>query len=357
MFAQDLEAVSGGFLPAWLDTQLDEVQEEVAEFRGRHDELPSRRVVLVPQSPQGTPQSFGDKFSQKRSGGLILSQAVVSAPQCGAFFTKMKWVCPVRTPRLSERFLRCPCKLHLQCQKWCQQWRRFIVSPAIRDALIGLDTLDVGNNFQTPDIHSSPPKFLCGAFRSALRVALLEMVKGCRASGRGDPVPGLETLLVVASHAVVQTPAGVATSRSSEELNVSPLSHVANGKFSQQVCDEAAAQGFQRRRRTHVDWPPPPPEQRQAISDNFQPPSVGNVELGDVEVTDHDVRRDSAACLPTDRSGHSLQRAPPPSQDPSPCARSHGGWPRRSRGRPHRQKRADKVRGRLRRRRRTMRKS
>ena len=48
------------------------------------------------------------------------------------------------------------------------------------------------------------------------------------------------------------------------------------------------------------------PEQRQAISDNLQPPSVGNVGLGDVEVTDNDVRRDSAACLSTDPSGHGL---------------------------------------------------
>ena len=29
---------------------MDEVQEEVAEFRGGHDAVPSRRVVLVPQS-------------------------------------------------------------------------------------------------------------------------------------------------------------------------------------------------------------------------------------------------------------------------------------------------------------------
>ena len=69
-----------------------------------------------------------------------------------------------------------------------------------------------------------------------------------------------------------------------------------------------------------VDGQLGPPEQRQAISDNLQPPSVGNVGLGEVEVTDHDVRRDSAACLPTDPSGHGLQRVPPPSQDPSPCA-------------------------------------
>ena len=79
MFAQDMEAGSGGFPPAGLDTQLDEVQEEVAEFRGRHDAVSSGRVVLVPQSPQGTPESHDDRFSQEESGGLVLSQAVVSA--------------------------------------------------------------------------------------------------------------------------------------------------------------------------------------------------------------------------------------------------------------------------------------
>ena len=65
--------------------------------------------------------------------------------------------------------------------------------------------------------------------------------------------------------------------------------------------------------------------------------------------TDHDVHRDSASCLPANPSSHGLQRAPPPSQHPSPCAcctvatgiewkatpaeavKGRGGWSRRKR--------------------------
>ena len=71
--------------------------------------------------------------------------------------------------------------------------------------------------------------------------------------------------------------------------------------------------------------------------------------LGEVEVTG----RDSAGCLPTDRSGHNLQRVPPASQDPQPLRKLHCCGHEESSGRPH-QQRADKGRGRLRRRRRTM---
>ena len=80
----------------------------------------------------------------------------------------------------------------------------------------------------------SPPKFLCGSVEGGFA----RDNEGCRA--RGDPVPGLETLLVVASHAVVQTPAG--------------WQH-----------PEAAAQGFQRRRRTHVDTPERKADRAQSL--------------------------------------------------------------------------------------------
>ena len=104
----------------------------------------------------------------------------------------------------------------------------FIVSPAIRDALLGLDTLDVGNIFRRrPSVMRS--KVSLRGIPFSIEGCFARDSEECRASGRGDPVPGLETLLVVASHVVVQTPA--ATSRS-DLLNVLPLSHVANGNSS-----------------------------------------------------------------------------------------------------------------------------
>ena len=179
MFAQDM-AVSGGLPLAWLDTQLDEVQEEVAEFRGRHDAVPSRRVVLVPQSPLGTPQSFGDRFSQEGSGGLVLSQAVASAHNAEHSAHKDE----VGLPSSDTETVGPVSEVSMQVVPSVEE---FIVSPAIRDALLGLDTLDVGNIFRRrPFVMRSPPKFLCGAFRSALRVALLEIVKGAERRDEGS---------------------------------------------------------------------------------------------------------------------------------------------------------------------------
>ena len=52
------------------------------------------------------------------------------------------------------------------------------------------------------------------------------------------------------------------------------------------------------------------PEQRQPINDDLQPSGVCNVWLGKIEVTDDDVRRDSASCLLADPNSHGLQRVP-----------------------------------------------
>ena len=189
MFAQDM-AESGGLPPAWLTAQLDENQEKSRNFVKRHDAVPSRRVVLVPQSPQGTPQSFGDRFSQKGSGGLVLSQAVVSdhiaehsvhEDEVGLPSSDTETVGPV-----TGVSMQAPSAV----SKVVPSVEAFIVSQAIRDALLGLYTLDVGNIFKRrPSVMRSPPKFLCGAYRSAVRVALLEKVKGAERRDEGIQCP------------------------------------------------------------------------------------------------------------------------------------------------------------------------
>ena len=91
----------------------------------------------------------------------------------------------------------------------------FNVSPAIRDALIGLDTLDVGNIFRRrPSLMRSPPKFLCGAFRSVLRVALLEIVKGAKRRDEGIQCRGWNSSCCYLA-CCCSDPRAVATSRSS----------------------------------------------------------------------------------------------------------------------------------------------
>ena len=68
-----------------------------------------------------------------------------------------------------------------------------VVGRAVREAIRGLDALDISAIFsRRASVMRSPPKFLSGAFRSAMRVALHEIVTGaerhdesvqCRGSG------------------------------------------------------------------------------------------------------------------------------------------------------------------------------
>ena len=61
------------------------------------------------------------------------------------------------------------------------------VSLALRDAFRFLDFVDVSNIFQRQaSVMRFSPKFICGAFRSAVRVALQEIVRvGCRICNMG----------------------------------------------------------------------------------------------------------------------------------------------------------------------------
>ena len=54
-----------------------------------------------------------------------------------------------------------------------------IVGRAVREAIRGLDVLDISAIFsRRASVMRSPPKFLSGAFRSAMRVALNEIHGG-----------------------------------------------------------------------------------------------------------------------------------------------------------------------------------
>ena len=87
------------------------------------------------------------------------------------------------------------------------------------------------------------------------------------------------------------------------------------------------------------------PKERQPVSNDLQPARVRSVGLCEVKVANHDIGRHSATCFAPDAGSHRLQSVPPSSQDP---ARAHAArwWPLASSGRPHRQKRTVKGRGR-----------
>ena len=86
--------------------------------------------------------------------------------------------------------------------------KEFNVSP-VRDALLGLDTLDVGNIFRRrPSVMKSPPKFLCGAFPFSDEVALLEIVKGAERWDEGIQCLGWKLFLLLPRMLLFRYPRG-----------------------------------------------------------------------------------------------------------------------------------------------------
>ena len=67
-----------------------------------------------------------------------------------------------------------------------------IMTPGIREGLASLDTVDMCHLFSMRAVvMKSPPKFLRGAYRSALRIALGKFVKGQQnMMKRGRPAVG-----------------------------------------------------------------------------------------------------------------------------------------------------------------------
>ena len=83
------------------------------------------------------------------------------------------------------------------------------ISAAIREALRSLDTVDVGNIFRRrASVMRTPPKFLCGAFRSALRVALHEIVNGAERREESIQCQGWKLFLLLPRMLLFRNPRG-----------------------------------------------------------------------------------------------------------------------------------------------------
>ena len=132
------------------------------------------------------------------------------------------------------------------------------ISPVLRDAFRYLDIVDVSNIFQRrASVMRSPPKFLCGAFRPAVRVALQEIVRGAERVDERAQCRGWKLFLLLPRMLLFRPPRGgnipkqrlvdrfTAFSQGDSEL----LLRESEG------CDGAASRGFQRRRRNQIDTP------------------------------------------------------------------------------------------------------
>ena len=112
--------------------------------------------------------------------------------------------------------------------------------------LRSLDLVDVSNIVQRrASVMRSPLKFLCGAFRSAMRVALQEIVRGAERRDERVKCRGWKLFLSLPRMLLFRT-----TTVSQLTLRV-----IGSCCCVSEGCDGAASQGFQRRRRNHVDTP------------------------------------------------------------------------------------------------------
>ena len=190
----DTESVaSSGFLRMFAQPGGRSCNDEVVDSVVP-ESSPSRRVVLVPQSAHGSPQSLGDRHLE--DSGEAHNDGRLFADHVRLPDSDTETVGAVSDVSAHEPTVEAEVVVPVE---------EVTISPVLRDALRYLDLVDVSNIFQRrASVMRSPPKFLCGAFRSAMRVALQEIVRGAERRA----MPGLEALFAVATHVAVQTTKG-----------------------------------------------------------------------------------------------------------------------------------------------------
>ena len=230
MFGQDLEADSAMLPPTWLETQEnDEVVDSVVP-----ESSPSRRVVLVPQSPHGSRQSLGDRHVED-SGDERPFADHVRLPD-----SDTETVGAVSDVSAHEPTVESEVVVPVE---------EVTISLVLRDALRYLDLDDVSNIFQRrASVMRSPPKFLCGAFRSAMRVALQEIVRGAERRDERAQCRGWKLFLLLPRMLLFNIP---------KQRLVDRFTAFSQGDWElllreSEGCDGAASQGFQRRRRNQI---------------------------------------------------------------------------------------------------------
>ena len=103
---------------------------------------------------------------------------------------------------------------------------------------------------------------------------------------------------------------------------------------------------MQARHKCSVHNKLPPPKQREAVRDDLQPLSVTRVTSDHVQIAHHDVRHDTRSFLTANTGCRAFHSEPAPSQHPQPLHKLHGGGQKNQSGRPHRQLRWVRGRGR-----------
>ena len=131
-------------------------------------------------------------------------------------------------------------------------------SPVLREALRHFDLIDASNIFQRrASVMRSPPKFLCGAFCSTLRVASQEIVRGAERRDERAQCRGCKLYLLLPRMLLFRPPRG---GNIPKQRLVDRFTAFSQGDWElllreSEGCDAAGCQGFQRRRRNQIDTP------------------------------------------------------------------------------------------------------
>ena len=123
-----------------------------------------------------------------------------------------------------------------------------VVGGAVREPIRGLDALDISAIFsrRASVMRSPPPKFLSGTFRSAMRVALHEIVTRAERHDESVQCRGWKLFMLLRRLLLFRPPRGGNISKQQLLERFSAFSH---GEWDQLLmqsedCNEAASRGF-----------------------------------------------------------------------------------------------------------------
>ena len=130
------------------------------------------------------------------------------------------------------------------------------VTPAIREGLRSLDHVDLVHLFSIRAVvMKSPPKFVRGAYRAAMRIALEEIVFGHQAQNEDRQSRGWKLFVLLPRMLLFRPPRGGLIPK---QRVLDRFTEFARGSWtelliSSRECSEAARKGSIRRRRTQTD--------------------------------------------------------------------------------------------------------
>ena len=242
------------------DLAVDPVEPEVfamsdgasEEFEGRPQI--GRRVVLVPQSADGTPRShIDDSISVEADAFDRHSQSTASPqepPGDEAASSDTETIGGISDVSMDGGTISegeaDPSVVEVS------------MGPALRDALRWLDTVDLTGIFcRRACVMRSPPRFLSGRYRAAMRLALQEIANGVERNDEISQCRGWKLFLLLPRLLLCRPPRGGSIPK--QQL-VNRFSAFSPGEWDQLLFQSeewgaAASKGFQRRRRAQTDTP------------------------------------------------------------------------------------------------------